>query len=134
MKVVLDTNVLVAAFLTEGICYKILVRARKKRYHLVLSPDIITEFEDVLLRKFSLSKSELSDVRNLLSEAASEICREVYPIEPTSRDPNDDKILACASASQADYLVTGDEDLLVIKQYGRTKILSPKDFESLFPD
>lgn len=65
MKVVLDTNVLAAAFLTEGICYK---------------------------------------------------------------------ILACTTASRADYLVTGDDDLLVIKQYGRTKILSPKDFEILFPD
>lgn len=134
MKVVLDTNVLVAAFLTEGICYKILVRARKKGYRLVLSPDIITEFEEVLLRKFSLSRSELSDVRNLLAEAVSEICREVEPIKPTSRDPDDDKILACASVSRADYLVTGDEDLLVIKQYGRTKILTPKDFESLFAD
>jgi len=134
VKGVLDTNVLAAAFLSEGVCYKLLLRARKKEYDLVLSPDIIAEFEGVLLRKFSLSRSELSDVRNLLVEAISEICREVDPIDPTSRDPDDDKILACASASGADYLVTGDEDLLVIKQYGGTKILAPRDFESLFMD
>ena len=84
--------------------------------------------------KFSLSQSELSDVRNLLAEAQSEICREVDPIGPKSTDPDDDKILACASTSGADYLVAGDEHLLVITQYGGTKILAPRDFESLFLD
>lgn len=106
MKVVLDTNVLVAAFLSEGVCYKLLLRARKKEYDLVLSAGIIAEFEGVLLRKFSVSQSELSDVRNLLAEATKEMRREVDPIEPVSRDPDDDKILACASAHGADYLVT----------------------------
>ena len=134
MKVVLDTNVLVAAFLSEGICYKLLLRARKKEYDLVLSADIIAEFEGVLLRKFSLSQSELSDVRNLLAETIREICQKVDPIKPVSRDQADDKVLACASASDADYLVTGDEDLLVVKQYGGAKILTPRDFEDLFVD
>ncbi|MDD3847524.1 MAG: putative toxin-antitoxin system toxin component, PIN family [Syntrophorhabdaceae bacterium] len=134
MKVVFDTNVLVAAFLSEGVCYKLLLRARKRECKLVLSPDIIAEFEGVLLRKFSLSQSELTDVRTLLAEATHETCRQVEPIDPVSRDPDDDKILACASVSQADYLVTGDEDLLVIRQYGATKILSPRDFEGLFGD
>jgi len=110
------------------------VEGPKKEYELVLSPDIVAEFEGVLLRKFSLSQSELTDVRTLLAEATNQICLEVDPIEPVSRDPDDDKILACASVSQADYLVTGDEDLLVVRQYGGTKILAPRDFESLFAD
>jgi uncharacterized protein len=134
VRVVLDTNVLMAAFLTEGVCYKLLLRARKKDYDLVLSADIVAEFEEVLLRKFSLSHSELSDVRDLLAEAVQEMRQEIEPIKPVSRDPDDDKILACASASGADYLVTGDEDLLVIEHYGGTKIIAPRDFESLFVD
>ena len=134
MKVVLDTNILVAAFLSEGVCSKLLLRARKREYDLVLSTDIIAEFEGVLLRKFSLSQSELSEVRDLLAEATTEVCRVVDPIKAESRDPDDDKILACASASGADYLVTGDEDLLVVKRYGGTKILAPRDFEGLFAD
>jgi uncharacterized protein len=134
VKVVFDTNVLVAAFLTEGVCHKLLLRARKKEYSLVLSVDIVAEFEGVLLRKFSLSRSELSDVRSLLVEAVQEMRQEIEPIKPVSRDPDDDKILACASAASADYLVTGDEDLLVIGRYGGTQILSPRDFESLFVD
>jgi uncharacterized protein len=134
VRVVLDTNVLVAAYLTEGLCYKLLLRARRKEYDLILSTDIIAEFEEVLLRKFSLSPSELSEVRNLLTEATVEVFQEVGPIEPVSKDPDDDRILACARASSAEYLVTGDEDLLVIKQYLGTRILAPRDFESLFAD
>jgi uncharacterized protein len=134
VKVILDTNVLVAAFLTEGVCHKLLFRARKREYDLVLSTDIIAEFEGVLLRKFSLSQSELSDVRSLLAEAAKEVRQGVDAIKPVSRDPDDDKILACASASGADYLVTGDEDLLMVKQYGGARILTPRDFENLFSD
>jgi uncharacterized protein len=134
VRVVLDTNVLVAAFLSEGVCYKLLLRARRKEYDLVLSADIIAEFEGVLLRKFSLSQSELSDVRNLLTEAIKEIRQEVGPIPPASRDRDDNRILACALSSSADYVVTGDDDLLVIGQYGNTKILTPRDFESLFAD
>jgi uncharacterized protein len=114
--------------------YNYVWRARKKEYDLVLSTDIVAEFEGVLLRKFSLSRSELSDVRSLLAETTQEMRREVEPIKPVSRDPDDDKILACTSSSSADYLVTGDEDLLVIKRYGGTKILSPRDFERLFVD
>jgi putative PIN family toxin of toxin-antitoxin system len=134
VRAVFDTNVLVAAFLSEGVCHKLLLRARKRECRLVLSPDIVAEFEGVLLRKFSLSRSELTDVRTLLAEATDEMCAEVDPIEPVSRDPDDDRVLACASASRADYLVTGDEDLLVVRQYGVTKILTPRDFEGLFGD
>jgi putative PIN family toxin of toxin-antitoxin system len=134
VKAVFDTNVLVAAFLSEGVCHKLLLRARKRECKLVLSPDIVAEFEGVLLRKFSLSQSELDNVRTLLAEATDEMCAKVDPIEPVSRDPDDDRILACASMSWADYLVTGDEDLLVVKQYGATKILTPRDFEGLFGD
>lgn len=61
MKTLVD--VLIAAFLTEGVCSKLLLRARKKEYELILSSDIILEFETVLLRKFSLSQTELTDVR-----------------------------------------------------------------------
>jgi uncharacterized protein len=134
VRVVFDTNVLVAAFLSEGVCHKLLSRARKKEYDLVLSVDIVAEFEGVLLRKFSLSRSELSDVRSLLAEVVKEMHQGIEPIKPVSRDPDDDNILACASAAGADYLVTGDEDLLVIERYGGAQILSPRDFESLFVD
>lgn len=48
------------------------------------------------------------------------------------RSADDDNILACSIASKAEYLVTGDADLLVIKTFKGCKILTPRDFEMLF--
>ena len=134
MRVVFDTNVLIAAFLTEGVCSKLLVRARKRECDLILSEAIVAEFEEVLVKKFSISPSDLSDVRSLVREAAGEILQEINPIPPFCRDPNDDKILSCAKDAQADYLVTGDQDLLILSLYEGIPIVTPRDFEALFSD
>ncbi len=48
------------------------------------------------------------------------------------RDPNDDAILACALEARADYLVTGDVDLLELKIFKGIRIVTPRDFEILF--
>jgi putative PIN family toxin of toxin-antitoxin system len=132
--VVFDTNVLIAAFLSEGVCSKLLMRARRREFSLVLSDDILAEFQKVLHTKFRLSRSELSEVRKLLMEAVSDLRRDVTPIGRVCRDPDDDKILACAVLIAADYLVTGDQDLLAITQYEQVRIVTPRDFESRFPD
>ncbi len=50
------------------------------------------------------------------------------------RDPDDDRILACAVAAKADYLVSGDSDLLDLQEFLGIKIVSPKTFEMLFQD
>jgi putative PIN family toxin of toxin-antitoxin system len=134
VRVVFDTNVLIAAFLTEGVCSKLLVRARRREFDLILSNDIAQEFERNLRKKFSISASEIKDAWTVLVEAAGKIVQEVSPILPVCRDPEDDKILACAKQTDADYLVTGDQDLLVIKRYGRTKIVTPRSFEDTFED
>jgi uncharacterized protein len=134
MKAVFDTNVLVAAFLTEGLCAKALVRARKHEFHLTLSTDIMKETEQVLRRKFKLSPFEVVSVLSLLNEAAAETLEKVNPVSAICRDPDDNKILACAEQAHADYIVTGDKDLLVMKRYGKAKIVIPRDFERLFTD
>ncbi|PKN76261.1 MAG: putative toxin-antitoxin system toxin component, PIN family, partial [Deltaproteobacteria bacterium HGW-Deltaproteobacteria-10] len=54
MKAVFDTNVLIAAFLTEGLCSGLLLRARKHAFNLVLCDDIIAEFQGILTKKFKL--------------------------------------------------------------------------------
>ena len=132
MRVIFDTNVLIAAFLTEGVCSTLLVRARRGECELILSTDIIQEFERILRKKFSLSQSEISDVRKVLAEATKEVRQKVNPIAPVCRDPDDDRILDCAREAHVDYIVTGDEDLLVLKRYGAIRIVTPRNFESLF--
>jgi len=73
VRAVFDTNVLIAAFLTEGLCSGLLIRARKQAFDLVLCDDIIREFEDILIRKFKLTSTDIFEITAIVSEAASEI-------------------------------------------------------------
>jgi putative PIN family toxin of toxin-antitoxin system len=134
VKAVFDTNVLVAAFVSEGVCSKLLTRARKRQFHLFVSPFILQEFERVLIRKLALSKGEARDAVRLVSEATDIILHPPELEAPICRDSNDDKILACSLAAEADYLVTGDADLLDLRSFRNILIISPRDFESLFVD
>ena len=134
MKAVFDTNVLIAAFLTEGLCSGLLIRARKQAFNLVLCDDIIREFEGILMKKFKLTSIDISEISTIVSEAASEILHKLGPIPNICRDPNDDMIIACAIDAAADYIVTGDEDLLTLKRYRDIVIINPRNFEALFAD
>ncbi|MEQ8254049.1 MAG: PIN domain-containing protein, partial [Smithellaceae bacterium] len=80
MKVVFDTNVLIAAFLTEGLCSRLLIRARKQAFQLVLCDYIIREFEGIMTKKFKLSSSDISETSDIVAEAAYEILHELHPI------------------------------------------------------
>jgi uncharacterized protein len=134
MRVVFDTNVFVAAFVTQGICAKLLTRARRSEFLLFTSPHIVREFEDVLTGKFSATRNEVGDARKVLLEAVHEIMVPAVPVTAVCRDPDDDQILACALAAKADCLVSGDSDLLELKEFGRTRILPPRDLELLIAD
>ena len=134
MKAVLDTNVLIAAFLTEGLCSGLMIRARKQVFSLVLCDDIINEFQSILRKKFKITPADVSEISAIVSEAASEIIHDLSPVPNICRDPNDNMIIACAVDAQADYIVTGDEDLLILKKYKGIIILNPRNFEALFAD
>ncbi|MGB5155816.1 PIN domain-containing protein [Desulfobacterium sp. N47] len=134
MKAVFDTNVLIAAFLTDGLCAKLLLRARHNEFSLILCPFILQEFQKFLQKKIKASSKEIEMAIKLLEEAASEINQSSISIDRTCRDVADDNILKCALASESDYLVTGDDDLLTLRKYGKIKIIKPRQFEELFMD
>jgi uncharacterized protein len=134
MKAVFDTIVFIAAFVTGGICAKILLRARRAQFQLIGSPYIFKEFEQVLIKKFSVARNEARDGSRLIAEATHGIVDPAETATGICRDPNDDAILACALEGEADYLVTGDADLLALKHFEKTQILSPRNFELLFID
>jgi uncharacterized protein len=132
VKAVFDTNVLIAAFLTEGLCAKLLLRARRNEFSLVLCPFILQEFQKFLQIKIKSSSQEIEMALSLIEEAAYEINQPSIFIERTCRDTDDDNIHKCALASESDYVVTGDDDLLTLRKFGKTKIIKPRQFESLF--
>ena len=134
MKAVFDTNVFIAAFVTSGVCAKILFRARRGQFQLIGSPFILNEFEQVLIKKFSVTRSEARDASRLIAEAMRAVVDPAETVTGVCRDPDDDAILACALAGEADYLITGDADLLALKNFKGVQILSPRNFELLFID
>jgi putative PIN family toxin of toxin-antitoxin system len=134
VRAVFDTNVLVAAFVSEGVCSKLLIRARKRQFHLFISQFILQEFEWVLSRKLAVPKSETKEAVRLVSGAATVILLPPKLEAPICRDSKDDNILACSLAAEAHYLVTGDADLLDLRSFRNIPIISPRDFESLFVD
>ena len=134
MRAVFDTNVLVAAFVTEGICSKLLMRGRRKQFHLIVCPVILKEFEHVLIKKFSATRNETRSALQVAFDAIHSVVHPSQSVESVCRDPEDDAILACALEARADYLVTGDKDLLELKVFKGVRIVPPRDFELLFND
>jgi putative PIN family toxin of toxin-antitoxin system len=132
MIAVFDTNVLIAAIITEGICSKLLHRARAREFSLVSCPFIMMELRRTLSKKFRLSPGETASATEPISEAIERSIDHDFKITDICRDADDDNIIACAVAAKADYVVTGDSDLLDIKSYKDIKIITPRDFEALF--
>jgi putative PIN family toxin of toxin-antitoxin system len=132
MTVVFDTNVIVAAIITEGICSKLLRRARAGEFLLISCPFILKELQRILLKKFRLSNEDAASAMKPIDEAVSQVIEHGLKVADICRDADDDNIIACAVAAKADYLVTGDSDLLEIKSYKGVKIITPRDFEALF--
>ena len=132
MIAVFDTNVLIAAIITEGVCAKLLHRARSREFSLVSCPFIMTELKCILSKKFRLSHDETASAMEPVSEAIDHVMKHNVKITDVCRDADDDNVLACALAAKAGYLVTGDADLLVLKNFRCVKIITPRDFEALF--
>ncbi len=134
MRAVFDTNVLVTAFVAEGICSKLLTRGRQKQFHLIVCPIILQEFDRVLIKKFSATRNETRSALRIVSEAIHSVVHPSQSVQSVCRDPDDEAILACALEARADYLVTGDGDLLELKVFKGIRIVTPRDFELLFND
>lgn len=126
MKITLDTNVLIAAFIARGVCNELLEHV-VRHHELVLSPVLLDELRRVLRDKFHMSTEDVEEAAMLLREHA--VWVDPPPLdELVCRDPNDDHVLATAIEGVSDCLVTGDDDLLVIERHADIPILRPSDF------
>ena len=130
MRVVADTNTVVSAFLWGGPPAAVLVAARAGRITLFTSPVLLAELEDVLSReKFAERIVRVgSSVAQMLAgyRALATIVRPAS-IEPAVRDPDDDHVLACAKAAQAQLIVSRDKDRLDLREHQGIPILASAD-------
>ena len=132
MRIVLDTNVLVSAFISKlGHSARILDLASMfEEVELVLSEPILDEFEDVLSRdevkeRFGYSNREIE----LLAQSVREISTivEARPgFKIVKEDPKDDVVLNTAYEGKADYIVSGDHHLQNLKSFKGIKVMNPK--------
>lgn len=132
MRVVADTNVIVSALLWVGIPHGILVAAEGARITLRTSPALLEELEGVLRRpKFASRLRELQVDAGELTVRYARLAQVVLPrrvIRLVDKDPADDEVLACALASRAKFIISGDTDLLQMRAYRHIPILSPTAF------
>ena len=130
-RVVADTNVLISAFLAKGNENKIIELAKIGKIKLILSLIVKEEFEEALkYSKFGFSFEQIE-------KAAYEISNIIELVSSTSNfdaireDPDDNRILEAAFDGKADYIISGDQHLLKLKEFKGIKIVNAKDFLSL---
>lgn len=125
MRIFLDTNVLVSAVATRGLCADVL-QAVLARHELILGETVLEELQRVLPEKFRVPLATTQEVIALLRREAT-VIGGAPPLGVAVRDPNDLPVLEQAVAGEADFLVTGDRDLLEIAAVP-VVIVSPRGF------
>jgi putative PIN family toxin of toxin-antitoxin system len=128
VRVFLDTNVLVAAFATRGLCADV-VRLTLAAHEMVVSETVLAELDRTLTRKIGLPDRDARSAVAFVREEAT-VAPEVTPTVRV-RDPKDAPLLAAALAGGADVLVTGDRDLLELEQPAGIRIVTPRGFWQL---
>lgn len=126
MRILFDTNILIAAFITEGKCSELLEHCLRK-HKIISSEFILAEFHKHLVQKFKFSETESQEAINLL-RMKIEIVTPVEMKEQICRDQDDDNIIASAIAGEADCIITGDKDLLILKKVYSIDIINPSEF------
>ncbi len=126
----LDTNVLISGIFFSGPPAQILTAWRAGKVQLIVSTEIFEEYWRVgekLAQKYT--DINIEPILRLIIQNAELIQAAALP-EPVSRDPDDDKLLACALAGNVEFIVSGDNDLLTISGYRGVNVLSPRAFLS----
>lgn len=126
-RAVVDTNVFVSIILGGILSETLYKDLQEENVRLILSETLLDELLYVLSRpKLRFDKTHSDNVVNFLLKKAEF----VTPSETISlcRDPKDNKVLECAAAGNPDFIVTGDEDLLVLEPFRGIPILRPNEF------
>ena len=118
MRVVADTNVLLSAFLFGGLPGEFLDLALLRSFELVISPALLDELDEKLCGKFRIDPHLVHEVpkAGAVQEAGPPL------------DPDDDRVLECAVAGRADYIVSGDKHLRGLGSYGGIEIVTVRQF------
>jgi len=125
VRLVVDTNVLIAGLVADGLCRDI-VKRRLPACELFTSRALLDELAEILREKFDTRSQDLPLLQ--VYEAEATIVRPKPLPKPICRDTDDDEVLATAVAARAEIILTGDDDLLALEEFQGIRILSPRKF------
>lgn len=137
MRVVIDTNTVISGFLWGSYPRQIIDLVRTQEITVYTSSFLLQELSEVLSRpKFyqriqtvieESPESLVNNYRNLVKIV------EIYQVEKiVINDPDDDQVLACAISANADYIISGDRDLLTLKLYQNIPIVTAREFMKIW--
>ena len=132
IKVVLDTNVIIAAFVARGLSDSVFELCLDK-FEVIISEFIIKEISKKLIDKIKIPQERVNEIIDFLKESCSIVSYEKLK-EKICRDQKDDEILALARNSNSKYIVTGDKDLLVLENFGGIRIINPRQLWEISKD
>ena len=129
MRAVFDTNVVVSALIWRGTPFALLEAAAAGDLLLITSAGLLDELRGVLTRghlatRLDRHQSSTEKAVALYANLAQILEPSTLPL-PVSRDPDDDAVLALAAAARADFIVSGDSDLLVLSTFASIPIVTP---------
>jgi len=128
MKVVIDTNIFVSSFF-GGNPRKIIDLWKHEKITLCLSKAVLDEYIDVLCIIGLKDEYELDELLSLFSRGFNILfIRKTPKIQIIKNDPDDDKFIECAMALKADAVITGDREILAVKEYAGIRIVTPQQF------
>lgn len=126
MRVILDSNVFIAAVASRGLCEAI-VELCLERHSLIAGEGILAEVEDKLRTKIKVPPRVVAEYMKFLRQNV-EMARPEKLDPKTCRDPNDLMVLGLVSPGDAQAIVTGDKDLLVLGSFKGASVMTPRTF------
>ena len=131
-RVVLNTNIFVSSFF-GGNPRKIVDLWKSGQVTICLSKPIIDEYVEVLQRLGLQNERELGELLNLFARGLHVLFSANTPeLHLVKEDPDDDKFIECAVALKADFVISGDKNLIAIQDYMSIRIVTPKEFLDSF--
>lgn len=129
LKVVLDTNVFIAAYFNrKSASARIIDLCLENKHKLIFSPRLRKELR-LILKNVRAEREFREKIRSLFVNASKvKPTKKVFTVK---EDPEDNKFLECALEGEADYLITSDRHLLELEEFAQTKICKPTQFLKL---
>ena len=128
MRIVIDSNIFVSSFFWGGNPRKIFDRVIDGLDELYITDEILKEILDVMSRKkFDLELQKAIDYVNIIDQYSFKVVSKDNS-ENISRDKDDNKIISCGINGKVDCIISGDNDLLILKEYSGIRIMSPKEY------